>query len=109
MSDSIVFYLDRANVTHVIDPDSVPHHDAIHPLMDIAIAVINAGYSGVILDESRLSNGRFLQCLNVDHGTPEGRVIAAVGALSDSGYGLLSADAVLVLIKREYARGGGRS
>ena len=106
MSDSIVFYLDRGNVMHIVDPDTLHHQDTIHPVMEIAIAVINAGYSGVLIDEFQLANGRFVQCLNLNHATPEGRILAEVQEKLEPGCALPPPEAVLALIRKEYAQSG---
>ena len=75
MSDSILFYLDRSESLQVIDPDTLSHSDDLTPLTHIILAVVNAGYGGVIMDEERLANGRYFQALNVNLDTPEGNVI----------------------------------
>ena len=75
MSDSLVFFHGRDNVLHVIDPDCVKHSDGMTPLQEIVIAVINAGYRGVVVDEKQLANGRFLCCISSDFSTPEGQIL----------------------------------
>lgn len=102
MSNSLVFYLDRYGVVHIVDPDAVPHFDEHPPLLEIVVAVIKAGYVGVVLDEERLANGRFMHCLSVVLGTPEGNVIQDLVADSDAGKTLPSADSVLTQIKVLY-------
>jgi hypothetical protein len=106
MSNSIVFYHDHGDVMHIIDPDALPHHDTIHPLLDIAVAVINAGYAGVRIDECRLSNGRYMQCLNVNHATPEGRILDAIGTEFASSGDWPLPDAVVDLIRKYYISKG---
>lgn len=81
MTNSIMLYLDRSETIQVIDSDSLPHTDDLSPIMWIGIAVINAGYKGVIIDEQQMANGRYFQALNTNYATPEGRVIAALCGL----------------------------
>ena len=76
MSDSLVFYHDRNDSLQIVDPDAVPHFDD-HPLIGFVVAVIKAGYLGVVVDEKQLSNGRFFLCLSVNQETPEGQIIQA--------------------------------
>ena len=102
MSDSIVFYHDHGDVIHIIDPDALPHHDTTPPLLDIAVAVINAGYAGVLIDEYRLSNGRYIQCLSVKHATPEGRILDAIGTEFASSSVWPSPKTVVDLIRKDY-------
>jgi len=40
MSKSIVFYHDRDDVVHIVDPDLVTHFDELPPLFDIVAAVL---------------------------------------------------------------------
>lgn len=78
MKKSILLYLDRSETIQIIESDSLPHTDDLSPIMWIGVAVINAGYKGIIIDEQRMANGRYFQALNTDHATPEGRVVAAL-------------------------------
>jgi len=103
MSDSIVFYHGRDDVLHVIDPDSLPHFDKHPPLIDFVIAVINAGYKGVAVDEKKLANGRFILCLSVNHETPEGQIIQALAMAANAGKSLPSIQFALEQIEKIYA------
>jgi|Laugresbdmm110dd_1035094.scaffolds.fasta_scaffold35483_3 hypothetical protein len=107
MSDSIVFYHGRDDVLHIIDPDGLPHFDEHPPIIDIVVAVINAGYAGVFVDEKKLSNGRFILGLSVNQGTPEGQVIQNLVSAADAGKQLPSIGFVLEQIKNQYAVSGG--
>jgi len=104
MSDSLVFYWDRGDVMHIVDPDGIEHFDGFSPLMMIAIGIINAGYKGVIIDEQLMSNGRYFQALNVDLATHEG---AMMDVLRDCGENIPSVDIVLQSLKLAYAQDGG--
>ena len=75
MKSSILMYLDRGDTVHVVDSSSLPHTNAISPLMLIVLEVILAGYEGVTVDEKRLADGRYFQALNVDKKTPEGQIM----------------------------------
>lgn len=103
MSNSIIFYHGRDNQLHVIDPDCIPHFDETQPLLVIAAELINAGYEGVIVDEKRMSNGRYMYCLATDIATPEGRMFAEISNAVNLGDPLPSIDSVLNSIRREYA------
>lgn len=103
MSDSVVMYVDRGNVMHVVDPDSLPHTDYLSPIMVIAVAIINAGYEGVLVDEKRLQNGRCFQALNVNMATPEGRILADVS--EDNARGKLPPSSRIVLERIRNAYG----
>jgi hypothetical protein len=78
MKSSIIFYLDRSDTVQLVDPSSLSHTDGLSPIMLIAVAVINAGYDGVIIDEQCMANGRVFQALNINSATPEGRILAAL-------------------------------
>jgi hypothetical protein len=105
MSDSLVFYWDRADSLKMIDPDVIPHFDDIHPVLAIVVDVINAGYEGVIVDEQRLGNGRYFQALNVNLATPEGRIISAIQSSFEAGEVTPSAREVVEAINYAYMAG----
>lgn len=106
MSDSLVFYWDRGDVMHIVDPDGLKHFDDLSPLMLIAIEIINAGYEGVVIDEQLMSNGRYFQALNIDLATPEGEMLQA---LQDLGANLPPVNIVLEALKLAYAEDGTKS
>jgi len=109
MSKSVIFYHGRDDNLHVIDPDFIPHFDDTPPLMQIAAAIIEAGYAGVIVDEKQLSNGRFVHCLSTNSATPEGRILAGVSLAYSAGNPLPSTAVVVAAIRREYERCEGQS
>jgi hypothetical protein len=105
MSDSLVFYFDRNDVMHVIDPDVVQYFgDEMPPLLVIAAAVIKAGYGGVVVDKKRLNNGRYIFVLNSNLGTCEGRIFADLQQL---GHELPSVEEVIEAIEIAYAKAEG--
>ena len=103
MSDSLVFYHDRNDNLQIIDPDAVPHADEPNSLIQIAAAVMRAGYAGVMIDETQLSNGRFIHYLSVNTKTPEGIVMKRLGNDFDLGRSIPSESDVLSLIADAYA------
>lgn len=105
MSDSFVYYWDRADNVNLIDPDVIPHFDDVHPVLAIVIDVINAGYEGVAIDERRLSNDRYFQALNVNLATPEGRIISILQSLFEAGEAIPSAREVVEAINHAYIVG----
>jgi hypothetical protein len=109
MSDSLVLVLNRVNELHVIDPDSLPHSDGLHPIVLIAVAVINAGFQGVAVDEGRLSNGRSLQALSIDRLSPEGQMLQALCERSQAGFKLPSPEEVVQGIQTICAARAGRN
>jgi hypothetical protein len=109
MSNSIVLFHGRDDNLYVVDPDCIPHFDDTPPLMQIAVAIIEAGYAGVIVDEKQLSNGRFVHCLSTNSATPEGRILAGVSVSYSAGNPLPSTAVVVAAIRREYERCEGQS
>ncbi len=108
MSDSVVFFHGRDNVLHVIDPDCVKHFDDISPLQEIVIAVINAGYRGVVVDEKQLANGRFLSCISTNCSTPEGQILQEITNAVEQGQSAPSVNQALETIAKRYAQKGAR-
>ena len=106
MSNSVVFFHGRDNVLHVIDPDCVKHSDDISPLQEIVIAVINAGYRGVVVDEKQLANGRFLSCISTNCSTPEGQILQEITNAVEQGHSAPSVNQVLEAIAKRYAQKG---
>jgi hypothetical protein len=109
MNDSIVFYHDRNDVLHVVDPDATPHFEEHPPVFDIVCAVINAGYEGVVVDEKQLDNGQFLLGLSTNPCTPEGQIIEELVLAADDGVQMPSIALVLEQIKKQYDQLGGRN
>jgi hypothetical protein len=105
MSDGLVFYWDRADNLNLIDPDVIPHFDGGHPLLNIVVDIINAGYEGVVIDEQRLSNGRYFHALNVNLATPEGQIVSALQAAYDAGEKISSSREVIESINLAYMSG----
>ena len=106
MGDSLVFFHGRDNVLHVIDPDCVKHSDDMTPLQEIVIAVINAGYRGVVVDEKQLANGRFLCCISSDFSTPEGQILQEITKAVEQGHSAPSVNQALAIITKRYAQVG---
>jgi hypothetical protein len=105
MKSSIIFYLDRSDTVQVIDSSSLSYTDGLSPLMLITVAVINAGYDGVVVDEQLMANGRIFQALNTNSATPEGRILAALCKVDPAK--LPTPKAVLEDIRRAYRNGQG--
>jgi hypothetical protein len=108
MSKSIVFFRDRNETLQIIDPDVVPHFEYYPPLVEIAVAVTNAGYAGVVFDEKKLFNGKILLVMSTNQSTPEGQVIHELCEAVDSGVSLPTVNSVLCQIKRTYDAVGER-
>lgn len=51
MSKSIVFFHDWNEALQIIDPDTIPQIEDHPAMVDIAVAVVNAGYAGVVFDK----------------------------------------------------------
>ena len=104
MSDSLLFVHSRSNELQIFDTDAIPHTDELSPLIQLAVEVINAGYTGVAIDELELKNGRFVQSLEVDLATPEGMVIQKLSTTLEEGRMLPLAPIVLEAIRCIYER-----
>lgn len=102
MSNSLVLMHSRANDLHIIDPDEIPHTDDLPPLLLIAVAVIKAGYTGVAVDELKLSNGRIVHSVELNLETPEGKIFQKLSAVLESGRPLPEANTVLEAIRLVY-------
>jgi hypothetical protein len=106
MSKSIAFYHGRDNVFHAVDTDNLPIAQNLQ-VIDFVVAVINAGFHGVVVDETKLSDGRFIQCISANQDTPEGQIVQALAITADLGKPMPSIDFVLEKIKKIYADLGG--
>lgn len=84
-----------------IEEDATAYHKA-----EVCIAILNAGYQGIDLVELQLANGRFVQSISCQHGTPEGEIYAEVCRAADEGY-LVPVDQVLAAIEKLYIQTGG--
>ena len=83
---TLLAYRDRADVIRLIDPETLPHTDGLAPITLVAVAIINAGYKGVIVDSHRMANGRYLHALYVDLATIEGRFMKLLELLDQSDF-----------------------
>jgi len=106
MSDSLIYFHGRDNVLHVIDPDSVKHADDITPLQEIVIAVIKAGYRGVVVDEKQMANGRFFSCISTNFSTPEGQILQEITKAVEQGHSAPPVNQALETIAKRYAQLG---
>lgn len=104
MSDSLLFVHSRSNELHIVDPDAIPHSDELSPLLQLAVEVIKAGHKGVVIDELKLKNGRFVYSLEGDLATPEGLVMQKLSTALEEGRPLPTAPAVLEAIRHIYTK-----
>lgn len=102
MSNSVVMHLSRSGKATVVDREDIPHTDDPHPIMTLAVAVLNAGYTGIALDELKLSNGRVAHALDVNLSTPEGRVFQALSFIAEAGGSMPEAPTVLAGLQVAY-------
>lgn len=106
MSTSLVAHLSRSGDVHIVDSDAIPHADDLHPIMGIAVAVMNAGYTGLAIDELELSNGRIAHALDVNLATPEGRLLQELSHQVVSGREVPNIRTVLAGLQRDYKASG---
>ncbi len=100
MKKSLLAYLDRGDGIHLVDSEKLPHTDGLAPIMQIAVAIINAGYKGVVIDSHRMANGRYFQALNVDLSTLEGRFLKLLELTNRSAWP--SPEEFVQIIRAEY-------
>jgi len=104
---SMGVYLDRNGGVTVFDPDHLPASEERMELLDIAVAIIAAGYEGVKIDETRFSNGKYVHAFAGNMGTPEGVIMQELAAAFSREEPLPSPVQVLVRLEAAYALGGG--
>lgn len=104
MTDAVIFYLDRSSGLHIVESDDLPHFDNEPPLLAYAAALINAGFEGVAVDQTRLANGRYFQALNVDTASPEGQMMQALHERQQAGFQLPLPEVVVRFVGDEHAR-----
>jgi len=102
MSASLVLLAGRSGDLSIVDPDDIPHTDDLSPILLLASAVISAGYAGVAVDELKLSDGRFVQSVDVNLATPEGKIFQKLTSALESGRTLPDANAMLEAIRQVY-------
>ena len=93
----------------IFDPETAPRIEedaSAFYKAEVCIAILNVGYQGVDLAELKLANGRFVQSIAYQHGTPEGEIYAEVCRAADEGY-LVPVDQVLAAIEKIYDQEGG--
>jgi hypothetical protein len=102
-TESLIFHMSRSGEVEVFESSEIPHFDEPVPLMAIAVAVMSAGYRGIVVDELQLANGRYCQCLEVDLSTFEGALLQELSHLHDRGGKMPSSQSVLDALARAYA------
>jgi hypothetical protein len=102
-AESLIFHLSRSGELRIFEPSAIPHFDDPVPLMAIAVAVLSAGYQGIAIDERRLANGRYCQCLEVDLSTPEGKFLQELSRVHDRGGPMPRVQTVLDALTHAYA------
>ncbi len=107
MSDILLIYHSRSGDIYVIDPDDVPFSTQTPQILDIGIAILNAGYKGVALDEKRLMDGRYFVVTGINLGTHEGVYMGQLMKLQDEGQQLPTSDEALNHIDAIYKSNGG--
>lgn len=95
MSNSTVMHLSRSDEVTIAELEDIAQTDDLHPIIKIAAAVINAGYLGVAVDEMKTADGRYVQALDVDLATPEGRMLQTLSNLFQQGIKMPEAQTVL--------------
>ena len=106
MTDSILLFASRSGDIHIFDSNSIEHFDNGHPLLNLSIPVINAGYQGIAIDEHKMANGRYCQALEVNDATQEGTIFAQLQKDYENGIPLPTPSKLLDRIARAYKRQG---
>lgn len=106
MSNSIVMHLSRSGEVNIYNSDDIPHSNDLPPMMAIAAAVMNAGYTGLAIDEMKMSNGRYFHALDVDLATPEGRLLQELSHQFACGKELPNIQVVLADLQLAYKSTG---
>ncbi len=104
-TQSMGIYLNRNGGVDMFDPDHLPASEDQEELNNIAIAVINAGYQGIKIDESRFSNGKYVQVIAGRLDTPEGVLLQHLKEAFERNEQLPSPELVLARLSVAYAFG----
>jgi len=104
MSETSVFL----TTSHRCVFDGVPHYQGVAPIMQIAAAVSEAGYEGVRVLEIQHCDGRYIQILQTNHATPEGRYLSKLAAFTKKNKALPSLHQALAHVANLYKTGGAR-
>lgn len=102
MSDFLVCVLSRSGERLIVDPDDFTQEGNLSPLMQIAVAILRAGYGGIAVDAAELRNGRVICSVDADLATPEGRLIQELSSIEKSGWKLPAAKTVLARLALIY-------
>ena len=106
-TQSMGIYLNRNGGVDMFDPNHLPASEDQEELNNIAIAVINAGYQGIKIDESRLSNGKYVHAIAGRMDTHEGVLFQYLKQAFERNEQLPSPEHVLACLSAAYAFGGG--
>jgi len=100
-------YLNRNGGIDLFDPAKLPASEDQEALNNIAIAIINAGYDGVRIDESRFSNGKYVQVIACRMDTYEGVILQGLKEAWEHNEQLPSPEHVLACLSVAYVFGDG--
>lgn len=104
---SMCMYLDHGNNVHIFPTDDIAHFNNTPLVIQIAAAIVSAGYKGVRLDEYQLKSGRWFHSPNVCTEFLEGRLMAELMELHLAGKPLPQPVEVLTYLSMHYATESG--
>lgn len=99
MIDELILYVDRGSRLHIVEPSSLENFDDYHPVLQIAVNLMNAGFEGLEIDEKLMSNGKYFQALNTDLSTREGKLLYDISQKYSRGEPLPSLTEVIAQIR----------
>jgi len=102
-----IFYTDKSGKLHLIDSEALDKTNEklnldLHPVLNVVMEILQAGYAGVVVDEMELPNGKYFQAINTDMASPEGRIVNKLISDFDDTKQFPEATEILEQIKKAY-------
>ncbi len=83
---SLLIHRTRSGAICIVDPGSLPDADSSEPIVLIAEAIINAGFTGLEIDSLELASGQHYEVLSADFDTLEGQLLQLLDQLDPSAW-----------------------
>ena len=103
---SLIFYWNKSDDLYVMDSESLEITEDQEALLEIAIDIMIAGFDGVAVDTKKLACGKYFYGVNIRPDKPEGKIIAEVQKLINSGSRIPSSPVIINRIKKSYRKMG---
>ena len=100
----MIFYNDMNDDLNIFDSEFFDTQKNQDPLLEIAVAIVERGYRGLVVHTKHLASGKYFFGINFREDTPEGKIFSRIKADFHRGRAIPNSRVVLKKIKTDYSR-----